>query len=135
LNKLNQKAGFLMPPPSRSSPGQSEWFLGNEEHSARESLLTFLGTELVAFRWRHFRMYPSAFVETPGNPSSFGLMGARLRSNGFPLIYNIKKDPREQTQVGADNAWLLHPYMQAVAAYKESLKTHPNPSPVSLVEF
>ena len=114
---------------------QSAWFLGNQPDSARESLLTFLGTEIVAFRWRHFRMYPSAFVETPGTPNTSGLMGARLRSNGFPLIYNIKKDPREQTQITADNAWLLHPYLQAVAAYKETLKKYPNPPPVSLVEF
>jgi arylsulfatase len=114
---------------------QSDFFLGKQKNSNRESLLTFLGDELVAVRWRHFRMYPKQFIETEGIPPMTGIFGARTETNGFPVIINLFADHKEEFNIGADHAFVIGPYMRAIAAYKKSLIEDPNPKAFSLTDF
>jgi arylsulfatase len=55
-------------------------------------------------RWRQFRIYPKQFVPSPGNPAMNGLAGIRLEGNGFPAVFNIEADPREEVNVLGTNA-------------------------------
>ena len=57
-----------------------------DRHS-REILISVVRTEVVAVRRRQFRVCPKQFVNSPGNPSMFGLGGSRLEGNGFPGIF------------------------------------------------
>ena len=41
--------------------------------SNRESLISFIGEEVAAVRWRAYRIYPKEFIATTGNPSILGL--------------------------------------------------------------
>ena len=114
---------------------QSDFLLGKQEHSNRESLLTFLGDEIVAVRWRQYRFYPKSFVSSAGTPSVPGLCGNRVESNGFPSIFNIERDPAELEDMMAYAAWAIPAYIGVVNEYLKSLEDHPNPPAVSLVEF
>jgi len=114
---------------------QTDFFLGNQPNSNRESVMTFLGDEIVAVRWRNFRIYPKQFIETEGSPAMTGIFGARTETNLYPLVFNLYKDPRELHNILADNAWVMGPYFQIIGAYKKSLVDDPNPKPFSMTKF
>jgi len=124
-------------PSDRAMDGidQSDYFLGKQEHSNRDSLISFLGTEIVAVRWKHFRIYPKQFVASPGIPPLSGIFGNRMENNGFPVIINIYADHQEKFNIAADQAWVMGPYMRIIAAYKKTLENDPNPPAISLTEF
>jgi arylsulfatase len=111
---------------------QSDFLLGKKATSNREHLLTFIGDRLVAVRWRQWRMYPVEFLSTRGNPSTGGYVGTIRETAGYPQIYNIEADPKEQVNVIHTNAWLIAPYLQLINQYRQSLKEHPNPPAPSL---
>jgi arylsulfatase len=111
---------------------QSDFFMGKQESSNREHLMTFVNNELAGVRWRQYRMYPKPFVATFGNPSMQGAMGNRVIGNELMNIYDIKRDPREEICITADNAWVYRQYLGVIMKYKKSLETHPNPPGVSL---
>ena len=114
---------------------QLDFFTGQTEQSAREDYLAFLDGEVSAVRWRHWRIYPKQIMSSAGNPSALGVYGYRVEGMGYPAIYNIARDPREQmNQVGTE-AWVIASYMKIIGAYKASLEEHPNPPGFSLTEF
>jgi arylsulfatase len=114
---------------------QSAFFLGQQETSNRNHLLTFIGDRLVAVRWRQWRMYPVEFLGTRGNPSIAGYVGTIRETAGFPQAYNIEADPKEEVNVLHTNGWLVAPYLQLVNQYRESLEKYPNPPSPSLTEI
>lgn len=114
---------------------QSAFFIGKQEKSPRESLLTFIGEDLVAVRWRQFRIYPKQFTTAPGNPVRSGMAGARVEPNGYPSIFNIEMDPREELNVLATNAWVIGQYLRLISEYERSLEKYPNPKAVNLTQF
>jgi len=114
---------------------QTDFFLGKQKNSNRNSILTFLGDEIVAVRWRHFRIYPKQFIETEGIPPMTGIFGARTETTGYPIIINLFADHKEELNIAADHAFVIGPYMKAIAAYKKSLVKDPNPPAFSLTEF
>jgi arylsulfatase len=114
---------------------QTDFFLGKQNHSNRESLLTFLGDEIVAVRWRHFRIYPKQFTATPGIPPMTGIFGARMETNGYPIVINLFADHKEEFNILADHAFVLGPYMKIIGDYKKSLVKDPNPPAFSLTDF
>ncbi len=114
---------------------QTDFFLGKQQHSNRQSVISFLGDEIVAVRWKHFRIYPKNFIRTEGTPSMTGIFGARTETNGYPVLFNLFNDPQEQHNILADHAFVLGPYMKIIGAYKQSLIKDPNPKPISLTKF
>jgi arylsulfatase A-like enzyme len=114
---------------------QSGFFMGKQPKSNRESLITFIGEEIVAVRWRSFRVYPKEFVSSAGNPSMSGGAGYREELNGYPSIFNIEQDPRETLNAAAWSGWVIGPYTQIIREYQKSLEKYPNPKAVNLTKF
>jgi arylsulfatase len=114
---------------------QSSFLLGKQDFSNREHLLTFIGDRLVALRYRQWRLYPVTFSSTGGNAATAGYLGRMGETAGIPEIYNIEADPREEHNVGAENGWLIVPYLQLIGEYRESLKNFPNPPAANLTLF
>src|ERR1700683_3724981 len=92
-------------PPDRRIDGvdQSDFFLGRQTKSNRESEITFIGDEIVAVRWREWRIYPKRFVASSSNPSMGGAAGYRMEGAGFPAIFNEELDPRGELK---QTAWM-----------------------------
>ena len=114
---------------------QSNFFLGKQENSNREHLITFIENEVASVRWHQFRIYPKDFVVSSGTPARPGLGGHRAELTSMPAIYNIEYDPREEDNLIASKAWVFRPYMAAIGAYYKSLEEYPNPEGVSLTKF
>jgi arylsulfatase A-like enzyme len=113
---------------------QSAFFLGKQKKSNREHLITFINNEIAALRWRYYRIYPKSFIGSFNNMSQEGILGVNLEKNRRPEIYNIEADPREQINIGADNARVIANWFRFVAEYNQSLKKYPNPPGVTLTD-
>jgi arylsulfatase A-like enzyme len=118
---------------------QTDLLLGGSDTGRRDALLTFVGPNLVAARWKQFRAY---FADVAPGRSGWG--GANLLAgtggsaapmNGYPKIFNIESDPREEYNIGTMYEWVIGPVLKAVEEYKASLAKHPNPPAANLTRF
>lgn len=118
---------------------QSDLLLGRNDGGRRDHLLTFVGSDLVAARWKQFRAY---FVDVAPGRSGWGgehLMGGVGASaapmNGYPKVFNIESDPREEHNIGEMYNWVIGPLLKVVENYKASLVAHPNPPAANMTKF
>ena len=114
---------------------QSAFFTGTQAKSNREGLLTFIGEEVVAVRWQQYRIYPKQFVSSPGNPAMPGLPGNRLEMVGYPAVFNIEQDQREEVNIIAKAGWVIPHYLRLIGEYQKTLEMYPNPKGVNLTDF
>jgi hypothetical protein len=54
--------------------------------------------------------------------------------NGYPKIFNIESDQREEHSVAEQYAWVRAAVMKPVE-YLESIKKHPNPPAANITDF
>lgn len=102
---------------------QSSFFLGEQEKSNREHIVTFVGDDVFAVKWRdlkvHFFTAEATFSE--------------IKKNTFPQIYNIKEDPAEQFELwgneGFSHAWVMTPVTKILSDLMESMIAYPNIKP------
>jgi arylsulfatase A-like enzyme len=118
---------------------QTDLLLGRNDTGRREDLLTFVGPELVAARWKQFRAY---FADVaPGRSGEGGatLMGGVGTSaapmNGYPKVFNIEADPHEDQNIGEMYNWVIGPVLKAVEKYKASVAKYPNPPAANMTRF
>ena len=114
---------------------QTDFLLGKQKDSNRDHLLTFIGDRLVAVRWRQWRIYPVEFLPSRGNPATGGYVGTIRETAGYPQIYNIEADPKEQVNVAHLNGYVVGPYMKLIQQYQSSLLQYPNPPAPNLTNI
>jgi hypothetical protein len=98
-------------------------------------LISFIGEDVAAVRWRQCRIYPKQFIQSSGNPAMYGLTGARQEGNGLPAIFNIEADQREEVNTLYNSAWVIGPYLKVIGEYMKTLEKYPNSKPVNLTQF
>jgi arylsulfatase len=118
---------------------QTDLLLGASATGRRDALLTFIGPDLVAVRWKQFRTY---FADVaPGRSGwggAHGLPGTGSSAapmNGYPKVFNIESDPREEFNIGAQYEWVIGPTLKVVEDYKASLRRYPNPPAANLTRW
>ena len=115
---------------------QTDMLLGKSETGNRDSLLTFIGADMVAARWKQWRMYFTDVHPTGIGPQrQAGMFSASTPMAGYPKVCNIEMDPHEDLQVGALFGWSITGPLEAVAKYKETLKKYPNPPAGNVTKF
>ena len=115
---------------------QTDVLLGKSATGNRDSLLTFIGADLVAARWKQWRMYFTDVQPTGIGPQRQpGMFSSSAPMAGYPKIYNIEMDPHEDLQVGALFGWTAGPMLEVVEKYMESVKKYPNPPAPDLTNF
>jgi arylsulfatase A-like enzyme len=114
---------------------QTAVLLGKSEMGARESLLTFIGSDLVAARWKQWRFYFKDMPLTGTGPQMLGDLYASSSEMYYPKIYNIEMDPHEDLNVGGIHLWTMEFAFKAIKEYLESLKKYPNPPAPSMTKF
>jgi arylsulfatase A-like enzyme len=115
---------------------QTDVLLGNSVTGHRESLLTFIGGDMVAARWKQWRIYFTDIHPTGIGPQRQpGIFSASAPMAGYPKIYNIEMDPHEDLVVGGLFGWVADPALKAVDEYLESVKKYPNPPPPNITRF
>ena len=113
---------------------QTAFFTGQTDKSARDSVISFLGDEIAAVRWRNYRFYPKQIIASAGNPAMHGLSAYRVEGMGYPSVFDIERDPREEWNLAGVRAWTIGEYLRVVGEYLATLKTHPNPPSFSMTE-
>jgi arylsulfatase len=115
---------------------QTNVLLGKSETGNRDSLLSFIGGDLVAARWKQWRVYFTDVHPTGIGPQRQpGIFSASTPMAGYPKLYNIEMDPHEDLQVGGFFPWAVGPALEVVSKYLESVKTYPNPPAPNMTQF
>jgi arylsulfatase A-like enzyme len=125
-------------PTDRSIDGvdQTDVLLGNNATGHRDSLLSFIGGDLVAVRWKQWRIYFTDIHPTGIGPQREpGIFSASAPMAGYPKVYNIEMDPHEDLVVGGMVSWVTGPALKAVDEYLSSVRTNPNPPAPNLTRF
>ncbi|MGE0441925.1 MAG: sulfatase-like hydrolase/transferase [Gemmatimonadales bacterium] len=85
--------------------------------SARESVLFFTGNSVRAVKWRDWKFH-YAFQPEP-----------RVSEPPLMRLFNLRSDPREETDVKDVNPWAPGLFDKLVAEFVESTKRYPNVPP------
>ena len=94
---------------------QRDFFFGKAEKSAREGFVYFIKDELRAAKWRDWKMH--MVWETEPNAGPIHLE--------TPWVFNLKQDPKEETDVGTQYNWARRPLRVLIQDFQQSLKQHP----------
>jgi hypothetical protein len=115
---------------------QVDVLLGNSATGHRESLLSFIGGELVAARWKQWRIYFTDIHPTGDGPQRQpGIFSTSAAMAGYPKVYNIEMDPHEDLVVGGVFGWVSGPALKTVEEYLASVKKYPNPPAPNITQF
>ncbi len=114
-------AGGCAVPADRPIDGinQLGWWTGAVERSAREGFLFYIKSELRAAKWRHWKLH-FVFESEPNQGT---------RHLETPWLFNIKRDPKEETDAAMDDGWVRGPMRRMVMAFEQSLREHPPIAP------
>lgn len=115
---------------------QRDVLFGKSAVGHREQLLSFIGPQLVAARWRHFRVYFTDMHSTGEGPQRLGgTASASAPMAGYPRVFDIEADPHEDLNISIMNDWIAEPVLRAVKEYERSVKAHPNPPAPNVTQF
>ena len=113
---------------------QREVLTGKSSAGNRESLLSFIGPDLVAARWKQWRVYFKDTNRTGTGQQMVGGVWANTIGMYYPKFYNIELDPHEDYQM-TNYSWTGGPVFKVVQEYLESVKKFPNPPPSNVTNF
>ncbi|BCP52440.1 sulfatase [Kaistia sp. 32K] len=115
---------------------QTDVLLGKSATGHREALLSFVGADLLAVRWKQWRAYFTAVHPTGIGPQRQpGVFSTSAPLAGYPIIYNIEMDPHEDLIVAGMFAWASGPILKVVKEYEATLKDRPNPPAPNITNF
>ncbi len=82
--------------------------------SARETVLMFTGNDVRAVKWNDWKFH-YAFQPEP-----------RVTEPPLMRLFNLRSDPREETDIKAVHPWALAHFDRLVGAFTESTRRYPN---------
>lgn len=94
---------------------QLDWWAGRAPSSSREGFVFFIKQELRAAKWRHWKLH-FAYESEPNDG---------VRHLETPWLFNIKRDPKEETDAAMEDGWVRGPIRRMVQAFERSLREHP----------
>lgn len=112
---------------------QTEFLFSGQEKSNREHLLVFYAQDLLAVKWRNFKVHfetrsPSrGAVVQPGQ----GVVTSTHVKLGLPQIFDLYNDPKELWNIAAANNWLRSAIVPILREYAVSTLRYPNIEPGS----
>jgi arylsulfatase len=97
---------------------QSEFFLGKQEESNRESVIIYVGNDIYGVKWRNWKMVTRELDAGFGVPT---------KEYAIPLFYNLHLDPKEQfpMQEAEKSLWVRYPASQALVEHLTTFRTEP----------
>lgn len=98
---------------------QLPFLRGEQTKSAREGFPFFIKNELRALKWRDWKLH---FYWEPEVNEGKG----KLES---PYLFNIIRDPKEETDVLVFNTWVMGPMLRMRKAFNDSCLQFPNTPP------
>jgi arylsulfatase len=93
---------------------QLPFFEGKKASSNRESALFFTGTQIRAVKWKDWKFH-YAFMPEP-----------RVTEPPLMRLFNLRSDPREETDIKDANPWVISVFDGLVAEFNASVERWPN---------
>ncbi len=93
---------------------QLSWWQGDTEKSAREGFVFYIKNELRAAKWRHWKLH-FVFEKEPNEGT---------RHLETPWLFNIKRDPKEETDAAMEDGWVRGPMRRMIQAFEQTLRDH-----------
>ena len=105
------------PPSDRPIDGvdQLDFMLGKQPKSNRDGFVYYIKQELRAAKWRDWKMHVVWEPEPNEGPNHLET----------PWIFNVVRDPKEETDVGNEYSWVRRPLRVLIHDFQESLAAHP----------
>jgi arylsulfatase len=94
---------------------QLDFWTGQQDKSNREGFVYYIKTELRAAKWRDWKMHFSWEVEP----------NAGVKHLETPYLFNLVQDPKEESDVNAEQGWARGPIRKMIHAFQATLKEHP----------
>lgn len=113
---------------------QLDMLTGKNKIGNREHLISFIGSDLVAVRWKQWRMYFRDMNRTGTGQQMLGGIAANSAPIYYPKVYNIEMDPHEDLQLVNYESISVNAF-KAIQQYVASVKKFPNPPPANLTNF
>jgi len=102
---------------------QEEFILGLQEKSNREYVITYIGDEVAAVKWRNMKVHFFTFEGTHSIKQQYT----------FPQVFDIKEDVKESFELwgneGYVHGWVMEPVMKILTENAISMKQYPNIKP------
>lgn len=114
---------------------QSAVLMGKSVAGARESMLSFIGPDLVAVRWKQWRVYLKDMRRTGTDTAQVSGLFVTSSDIYYPKVFNVEMDPHEDINLGGIYSFPYEPALKAITAYGESVKKHPNPPAPNITNF
>ena len=115
---------------------QTDVLLGKSLEGYRESLLSFVGPDLLAARWKQWRIYFTDVQPTGTGPERMpGTESSNTPMAGYPKVFNIEMDPHEDHNVAFYFGWVMIEGVKEATKYMESVKHFPNPPAPDVTQF
>lgn len=93
---------------------QLPYFEQKQKRSARESALFFTSDQVRAVKWNEWKFH-YAFQPEP-----------RVTESPLMRLFNLRSDPREETDIKDVNPWAIGLFDRLVAQFDESVRRFPN---------
>ncbi len=94
---------------------QLAFITGAQPASSREGFVYYIKDELRAAKWRDWKMH--LILEREPNDGPVHLE--------TPYLFNLTRDPKEETDVGSEFSWVRGPLRRMILAFQQSLKANP----------
>jgi arylsulfatase A-like enzyme len=106
---------------------QTDFLLGKEK-SNRDFALFFHGDDLLAVKWRNYKVHLTVRVPAEGavKQAGQGVTTAYSLKVNYPWIFNVEDDPKELWNINGSSAWVAAGAAKPLLEYKASLKRYPN---------
>jgi arylsulfatase len=95
------------------------WWTDAAASSPREGFAFYIKNELRALKWRHWKLH-FVFENEPNT-------GPRHLET--PWLFNIRRDPKEETDAAMEDGWVRGPMRRMLMAFEQTLRTHPPIAP------
>ena len=111
------KLGGAQIPKDRPIDGvdQMDLFRGKQATSSREGFLVYIYGELYAVKWRNWKYHVMWLDDMSKTPAQLSV----------PYLFNLLRDPKEETDVLTDNSWVQAPVSRMIRDFQQSLNKYP----------
>ena len=106
----------------------TDFLFGGAEKSPRDHLMIFYRDDLMAIKWRNYKMHFSVREPASGPvvvPGQGVVHGVKTELN-YPWLFNVDNDPKELWDIGSSNGWANRAFAAIQRDYTASLARFPN---------
>ncbi len=111
---------------------QTKFFFGKQEASNREHVMIFHGKDLLAVKWRNYKVHWQVNMPSNGGPiasAGQGVLTGFRQKLAVPFVFDVENDPKELWNINGSNNWLSPLVGGIVREYAISTKKFPNLKP------